>query len=164
MNDDDWTTLLRRHGPALILFARQWVARHDDAEDVVQNALVRFWQAREEAADRVAYLFACVRSAAIDWRRGAARRQRREAAVAQPERTEPLFAPAVEADERRAAVEVALATLPDEQRQVLVLKIWGGLTFPQAGAALGVPANTAASRYRYALAKLREQLSEAAAP
>ena len=41
-----------------------------------------------------------------------------------------------------------------------MLKIWGGLTFPQIAAALGVPPDTAASRYRYAIAKLREQLAE----
>ena len=47
---------------------------------------------------------------------------------------------------------------------MLVLKIWAGLTFPQIGAALEVPDNTAASRYRYALAKLRELLAEANVP
>ena len=40
------------------------------------------------------------------------------------------------------------------------MKIWGGLTFPQIAAALELPVNTAASRYRYALAKLREALAE----
>ena len=40
------------------------------------------------------------------------------------------------------------------------MKVWGGLTFPQIADALGVPANTAASRYRYALARLRQQLAE----
>ena len=47
-----------------------------------------------------------------------------------------------------------------EQAEVLVMKIWGGLSFPQIAAALEISANTAASRYRYALAKLREQLAE----
>jgi len=43
---------------------------------------------------------------------------------------------------------------------VLVMKIWGGLTFPQIAAALESSVNTVASRYRYALARLREQLAE----
>ena len=47
---------------------------------------------------------------------------------------------------------------------MLVMKIWGGLSFPQIAAALGCSANTAASRYRYALAKLREQLAEELIP
>ena len=52
----------------------------------------------------------------------------------------------------------ALARLPVLQREVLVLKIWQELTFDQIGAALGIPPNTAASRYRYALIALRKQL------
>ena len=52
-------------------------------------------------------------------------------------------------------LEQALPTLPDEQREVLALKIDGGLTFAEIGALLGVGLNTAASRYRYALEKLR---------
>jgi RNA polymerase sigma-70 factor (ECF subfamily) len=57
-----------------------------------------------------------------------------------------------------------LGHLPEAQREVLVLKVWGGLSFPQIAAALGIPANTAASRYRYALARLRERLAEEAIP
>ena len=71
-----------------------------------------------------------------------------------------MFACALERDERRVAIEAALVRLPQPQREVLVMKIWGGLSFPQIGAALGIPQDTAASRYRYAIAKLREQLAE----
>jgi RNA polymerase sigma-70 factor (ECF subfamily) len=73
-----------------------------------------------------------------------------------------LFCPLDQAanDERRRLIESALGQLPVAQREVLVMKVWGGLTFPQIAAALDVPADTAASRYRYALAKLREQLAE----
>jgi RNA polymerase sigma-70 factor (ECF subfamily) len=71
-----------------------------------------------------------------------------------------MFAGRVEQQERRVAIEAALKGLPEKQREVLVMKIWGGLTFPQIAAALEIPAGTAASRYRYALAKLHEQLAE----
>jgi RNA polymerase sigma-70 factor (ECF subfamily) len=47
---------------------------------------------------------------------------------------------------------------------VLVLKIWGGLTFPQIADSLDIPANTAASRYRYAVDKLRVLLAEEHVP
>ncbi len=157
--DDDWTTWLAEHGPALVLFARQWVAGRADAEDVVQEAFLRFWRARQRAEDPVAYLYACVRGCALEWLRGSRRRARREETVARPEGGM-LFACPLEQDERRAAVEEALRGLPEAQREVLVLKIWGGLSFPQVAGALGVPANTAASRYRYALTRLREQLAE----
>ena len=56
--------------------------------------------------------------------------------------------------------EAALRELPEEQREVLVMKIWGGLTFAQVGEALAISANTAGSRYRYALERLREALAE----
>jgi RNA polymerase sigma-70 factor (ECF subfamily) len=127
---------------------------------------VRFWPARSRAADPVAYLFACVRSAALDWRRSRERRGRREEAAARPETepARPLFAARLEHDERRAAIESAVAKLPEPQREVLVMKIWAKLTFPQIGAALAIPPDTAASRYRYALAKLREQLAEELIP
>jgi RNA polymerase sigma-70 factor (ECF subfamily) len=158
---DDWTAWLAEHGAALVLFARQWAPSAGDAEDVVQEAFVRFWRARDRAADPHAYLFACVRRAALDWLRARRRRIAREERVARPEATEPLFVSAPERAERQASVEAALTRLPDEQRSALVLKVWGGLTFPQIGEALDIPANTAASRYRYALARLRELLAEA---
>ena len=160
---DDWAVWLDRHGAALVLFARQWVLDRADAEDIVQEAFVRFWRSRQRAADPTAYLYACVKHCALDWQRGRKRQTRREAAAARPE-AETLLVGSLEQDERRAAIDVALRNLPENQREVLVMKIWGGLTFPQIAAALQVSANTAASRYRYALAKLREQLAEEPIP
>jgi RNA polymerase sigma-70 factor (ECF subfamily) len=52
-----------------------------------------------------------------------------------------------------------LAKLPEDQREVTILHIWGGLTFAQVAEVLGINSNTAAARYRYALAKLRDTLS-----
>jgi RNA polymerase sigma-70 factor (ECF subfamily) len=49
----------------------------------------------------------------------------------------------------------ALRDLPDDQREVIVLHVWGELTFSEIGELLNVSSNTAASRYRYALTKLR---------
>jgi RNA polymerase sigma-70 factor (ECF subfamily) len=100
-----------------------------------------------------------VRTCAIDYSRATGRRVRRERASANPEVGALLSCP-VERDERRALIEAALVRLPAEQREVVVMKIWGGLTFPQIAAALNVPNDTAASRYRYAIAKLRQQLAE----
>jgi RNA polymerase sigma-70 factor (ECF subfamily) len=153
---DQW---LEQHGPALLLFARGWVSGHADAEDVVQEAFVRFWRSRSRASDPAAYLYACVKRSALEWLRAGARRSRREEASARAE-AEPLFEDVLEQQERRVAVEAALANLPEKQREVLVMRIWGDLSFPQIAEALGVPTETAASRYRYALAKLHEEFSE----
>jgi RNA polymerase sigma-70 factor (ECF subfamily) len=156
---DPWQIWLDRHGAALVLFARQWVKSHADAEDVVQDAFVNFWKSRERVAAPVAYLYSCVRRGALDWQRSGKRRLRREEAMARSE-AEPMFAGACEHDERRMAIEAALVALPEKQREVVVLRIWGELSFRQIGAALQVSADTAASRYRYGLAKLHEALAE----
>jgi RNA polymerase sigma-70 factor (ECF subfamily) len=150
---------LDQYGAALVLMARQWVSARSDAEDVVQEAFIRFWRSRHRVADPAAFLFACVRNCALDWQRERSRQTRREEAVARPEE-EPLFADSLEHDERQSAIAAALRRLPDNQRDVLVMKIWGGLSFPQIAEALQISANTAASRYRYALDKLRQQLAE----
>lgn len=160
---DQWTTWLSQHGAALVLFARQWIASRADAEDVVQEAFVRFWRSRDRVADPTAYLYACVKHCALDWQRGRSRQSRREEATARPE-AESFFTGPLEQQERRTSIEAALLGLPDEQREVLVMRIWGGLSFPQIAAALQISANTVVSRYRYALAKLRKQLAEEPIP
>jgi RNA polymerase sigma-70 factor (ECF subfamily) len=159
--DDEWGVWLDQHGTALVLLARQWVWDRADAEDAVQEAFVRFWRTRQRARDPAAYLYACVRNCARHWQRTRIRQARREQAAARPEsEAESLFTGSLEEGERRAAITAALGNLPEAQREVLVMKIWGGLSFPQIALALGIPGNTAASRYRYALAKLREALAE----
>ena len=148
---------------ALVLFARQWVSSRADAEDVVQEAFIRFWRSRPLAKDPTAYLYGCVRRRAVAWLRGRQRRSRREQSASRPE-TETFFAGPLEQEERRNAVAAALGELPHDQREVLVMKIWGLLSVPQIAQALGISPNTAASRDRYALAKLREQLVEEPVP
>jgi RNA polymerase sigma-70 factor, ECF subfamily len=160
---DQWTVWLDQHGAALVLLARQWVSSRADAEDVVQEAFIRFWRSRDRVTEPVAYLYASVKHCALDWQRGRKRQAGREEVAARPE-AETLFAGPLEEAERRAAIAAALTTLPENQREVLVMKIWGGLSFPQIAEALRISANTAASRYRYALSKLREQLAEEPIP
>jgi RNA polymerase sigma-70 factor (ECF subfamily) len=72
----------------------------------------------------------------------------------------PVFAPAHDPDEESCREELsqALAELPAEQRAVVHLKLWEGLTFEQIAETLDIPPNTAASRYRYGLDKLRGRL------
>jgi RNA polymerase sigma-70 factor (ECF subfamily) len=156
-----WQAWLAEHGPPLLLLARQRVRNVADAEDVVQEAFLRFWHSRHNARDPVAYLYACTRSHCLDWLRDRQRRARREEVAA---RKEPAAAPdffaAIECDERRRLIEEALGALPHEQREVVIMKLWGNLSFAQIGQALSVPANTAASRYRYALEKLRHPLAQ----
>lgn len=161
---DDWKTWYQTYGSKLLLCARQWTRSPADAEDVVQEAFVRFWrQQRHLGGDPMPLLVTSVRRAAFDLARRDGRRAVREDRLVADgnDGAATWFACTLEADERRQALEDAVRRLPPDQREVLVLKIWGELTFQQIAEELGVPANTAASRYRYALVALRAQLAEA---
>lgn len=156
-----WKQWIEAHGPRLLLCARQWTRSLADAEDVLQEAFVRYWRhQRQLPGDPQALLVTSIRRAAIDLARRESRRTAREEfAGAGGEQQETLFEKLPgEGDERRQEIEAALRRLPAEQREVLVLKIWQELTFEQIAEALDIPPNTAASRYRYALTALRKQL------
>ncbi len=154
--DEDWKTCFAQLGPALLLFARRWTNSLADAEDIVQEAFVRFWR-RQHSIENRALLYATVRSTALDRLRSDQRRARREAAVALDgaEHFEPFFAAR---DEGQQLLAAAVERLPNEQREVLTLKIWNELTFAEIANILEISPNTAASRYRYALGALKKAL------
>lgn len=157
----DWRDWFEAYGPKLLLCARQWTRSLADAEDVVQEAFVRYWRhQRNLPGDPQALLITSVRRAALDLARREGRRAvREEKSEGGLEEREAYFEKIPgEGDERRVEIEAALHRLSPEQREVLLLKIWQELTFEQIGETLGISPNTAASRYRYALAALREQL------
>ena len=152
---EDWKRCFCEIAPGLLLFARQWVHSAADAEDIVQEAFVKFWR-RNHKIDNRALLYSAVRSIALDFIRRNSRRARREAsAFGETEFSEPQFE--IEDETQRALAE-AIDGLPREQREVLVMKIWNELTFAEIAGALGISQNTAASRYRYALAALKKML------
>ena len=157
--DENWKVCFSQLAPGLVLFARQWARSAADAEDIVQEAFVKFWR-RNHNIDNRALLYATVRSIALDFLRRDSRRARRESvAVAETEQSvQPTFE--IE-DESQRALVAALDLLPAEQREVLVMKIWNELTFAEIASALEISQNTAASRYRYALAALKKNLPSA---
>ena len=151
---EDWRNLFSQLAPGLLLFARHWTRSRADAEDIVQEAFIKFWHRNHEIRSR-AILYAIVRSIALDFIRRDMRRSRREiAAFAENESSvEPEFE--LE-NEEQSALAAAVDSLPRDQREVLILKIWNELTFAEIGSALGISQNTAASRYRYALGALKK--------
>ena len=154
---EDWKVCFAEAAPGLVLFARQFVGSAADAEDIVQEAFVRFWRKQHSIENR-ALLFAAVRSIAFDLLRRDARRARREATVLAD--AEHSVAPEFDTtSDTQQALARAVDGLPAEQREVLVMKIWNELTFADIGTVLGISQNTAASRYRYALGALKKNLT-----
>jgi len=152
-NTAEIEVLYRQHGSALLLFALAITGERTRAQDVVSQVFLNLIEkgSLDGAADKKAYLFASVRNAALN--EGKLR-----------ERTEPLDCDSIWFDppDRDYVGEQnlrrALGGLPDDQREVIVLHVWGELTFSQISELLSISSNTAASRYRYALAKLRDRM------
>jgi RNA polymerase sigma-70 factor, ECF subfamily len=141
-----------RYASQLYHHALALTRRSADAEDAVQTAFVKVatrLRARAAIENMESYLHTAVRGEAL---RIIGRRGRRE-----PETR--LVAPVNGASlEDAEAVGAALAALPPEQREVVVLHVYEGMTFRRIGEVLGIPLDTAASRYRYAKDKLKELL------
>jgi RNA polymerase sigma-70 factor (ECF subfamily) len=153
-----FAALYDRYGARLYRTALGISGCREDAEDAVQEvftALVRSRKSLSKVNDLAAYLFSALRRAAVRY--------------AQRKGQQPISSHIVENIEAKAEsgitdqpisepMEQALCKLPAEQREVILLKIDGELTFAQIADVLAVSINTAASRYRYALEKLREIL------
>jgi RNA polymerase sigma-70 factor (ECF subfamily) len=153
--------LYDEHAQPLYAFLLNFTRDEADTRDLLQGIFVKL--AREPklldgVREERAFLIRLAHNAAIDlMRRRGTRNKTKEnfaAEIILP------FAPPDEPDEKvfREELALALGELPDEQRAVVHLKLWGGLTFEEIATALEIPPNTAASRYRYGLDKLRGRL------
>jgi RNA polymerase sigma-70 factor (ECF subfamily) len=157
----DIERLYDQHAQPLYAFLLNLTRDEADTRDLLQEIFVKL--AREPrlldgVREERAFLIRLAHNAAIDAirRRGTRDRTRENFAAEQIS----IFAPAADPDEQifRAELAAALEGLPEEQRAVVHLKLWGDLTFEAIAEALEIPPNTAASRYRYGLDKLRERL------
>jgi RNA polymerase sigma-70 factor, ECF subfamily len=159
----DLARLYDDHARALLAFAWNLTRSEADARDVLQEVFCRL-AARPDLFDGVrserAFLLRLAHNQAIDVMRRRATREKTGAAVAVEDRVGHPFAASARADEEgfRRALAAALAELPPEQRAVAHLKLWENATFEEIGETLGISPNTAASRYRYAIDKLRARL------
>ena len=155
----DLHQLYDEHAPALFAFLINFTRREADARDVLQELFLKL-AARPERLSGVretrAFLLRLAHHLAIDAHR---RRTSHESAIERAGSVA-LFAEAADPDEGafRAALAEALAELPAEQRAVVHLKLWEQMTFAEIAEALEIPANTAASRYRYGIDKLQALL------
>lgn len=149
------------HASALFAFLLNLTRQEADARDVLQEVFAKLAE-RPELLRGVRefrpFLIRMAHNQAIDQSR---RRQTRDRYHLELGEEPPrLFVESPDPDEQafRAALNLALAELPSEQRAVVHLKLWEGFTLQRISEILEIPLNTAASRYRYGLDKLRDQL------
>ena len=140
---------------ALTLYARQWLDAAW-ADDVVQEALVALLAERQPPLDPIAWMFRAVRNAAIDHARAASRRRQREQFVAQGRHE--WFEPAAHSMIDAQLAEQKLRQVPLELRQVVIMKIWGELSFAQIGQIMQLSPSTVYERYASALQQMRSAM------
>jgi RNA polymerase sigma-70 factor (ECF subfamily) len=145
--------LLDRHGPALALYAAQWT---DTSEDCVQEAFVELARQRTAPEHVVAWLYRVVKNRALNAARGARRRRERETRSV-GDRFDVTQRSAFDRTDTLAVVE-ALNQLETADREIIVMRIWSGLTYEETAAALSISTSTAHRQYERALEKLRQLL------
>lgn len=153
--------LVDEHAAALVLYARQWCAA---PEDVVQDAFVKLAQQRTPPERVVPWLYRVVRNGAISVLRSLLRRRRHETEAAAERAgwfaTDPTRTVEIHPDE---AVR-ALQTLPEIQREVITLRLWGGLTFAEVAEVLETSSSTVHRWYEQGLTLLRQRLDVTPCP
>lgn len=152
LSREDVKHLYDAHGGALLAYACSFVADRALAEDLVHQVFVKLLGGAAVTPDEpVAYLYRAVRNSALNARRNGLRESVLDAANS-------CFVHRGGDREAALTLQWALAELPEEQREVVIMRIWSGMTLEEIAAATGTPLSTAASRYRYALGKLRERM------
>lgn len=144
--------LYEQKAGGLILYGRALGLTHGEAEDVLQETFLALLHLPEKPDDPEHYCLRTFRNRALNFHRSVWRRLAREWESVR------WFEHGSAQDEAEAAAMRALAQLPPEQREVIVLKIWNDMTFEAMGQFLDLSPNTVAGRYRYGLNKLRRIL------
>jgi RNA polymerase sigma-70 factor (ECF subfamily) len=149
---EDVQDLYQEHGPALLAYGTNILGNRASAEDVLHQVFLKLLAMNQLPAEPRPYLFKAVRNRALNAMRGSAR-------LSSLEGQEWLVKPQgmVEAG---LEIERVMRELPTEQREVVVLRIWGEMTLAEVAVVLEIPENTVSSRYRYALNRLRALLKE----
>lgn len=147
------------HAQALFAFVLNLTRNEEDTRDILQEVFVKLARQPEVlqgVRDERSFLLRWAHNAAIDLMRRGQTREKQGQQLA----GEVVFAEAPDPDETafRQSLSEALGELPAEQRTVVHLKLWEGMTFEAIAEVLNISVNTAASRYRYGLDKLRERL------
>ena len=161
VSPDNLEELYDAHAQGLYSFLVNFTRSEADTRDILQEVFIKLAQRLSPlngVRDERAFLLRLAHNLALDLFR---RRSTRERNCQQwVEEVVSLFAEASSPDEQtfRKALACALSEIPAEQRAIVHLKLWESLTFEQIAELLDLSPNTAASRYRYGIDKLRQRL------
>jgi RNA polymerase sigma-70 factor, ECF subfamily len=156
-SSDRLADLYDRFAGTLFRHAAMILADRVAAADAVHNVFLKLAKAGTSGdIESLAYLRRAVRNECFS----VMRTRRRDIVVALDQQLLELAEGADDHPAQRLALEQALQQLPAEQREVVHLKVWEGMTFQEIADLTGEALNTAASRYRYAMEKLRAILTE----
>jgi len=157
MNDGhfDLAQWFEAHSRPLVLYARQWLDDHA-AADVVQEAFLKLLSQNRRPDNVRAWLFRTVRNAALtELRRRRTRIKHAEGIAAnRPEWFQPRLEDALDAQ----AAQEALSQLPPEQSELVVMRVWGQMTYEQMAEVAGEPLSTVRGRYVAAIESLRRKM------
>lgn len=157
-----WKQWLTENGPRLLLFARGWSQNREDAEDLVQEAILRMWHHQADKGHTppdLPLVFSTIRFCGLNHHRSEKRRRKREESIIYLNDFQDVWLdPVMEEDEDALILRDAVQGLSPKLREVVIMKFWGGLTFQQIAETVAISPNTAASRYRYAMEQLAQQL------
>jgi RNA polymerase sigma-70 factor (ECF subfamily) len=149
-----------RYSPLVYGLARRVTASTAHAEEITQEVFVYLWQNPDrfdaERGTLRAFLGALAHRRAVDEVRRSTRRSARESRVgSDATNLETIeIGDGIERSQAAERVRAAVSSLPDEQRQAVLLAYFGGCTFRQVAERLGIPEGTAKSRLRLGLGKL----------
>jgi RNA polymerase sigma-70 factor (ECF subfamily) len=157
-----WKQWLAENGPRLLLFARGWSQSREDAEDLVQEAILRMWHLQAEKGNSppdLPLVFSTIRFCGLNHHRSEKRRRKREESIIYLNDFQDVWLdPVMDDDEDALILRDAVQALSPKLREVVMMKFWGDLTFQQIAETLAISPNTAASRYRYAMEQLAHEL------
>lgn len=143
------------------------------AEDAIHEAFVRLCRSKDlpgdltnqqsslnqppDSADLVSYIFTAVRNAAIDAGRRQQTQQKLAQSIFQMQSAKSTDGDS-EREDRAELLRSAVEALEQPSREVVIMKVYGGLTFEQIGQVLEIPGSTAATRYRRALSHIEDSI------
>lgn len=162
---DAFEELYRRHAPVVASVAHHVCRDEHCAQEITQSTFLLLWTRARTLASRSgavrAWLVVVARNAARDQlRRGSVRRRSVEVDVLDAPESQDDPAARVVVDERRSDIRLALAALREDQRVVIELAFFGGLSQSEIAAVLHTPLGTVKSRVRLAMQHLRSALHE----